>query len=182
MQQEWHHSYDVVVIGKGISGLTAAMEASMNGASVAVIFDSLECSSSLAYEGVFRLNDDGAVLEQMVREYGAGLSKPDMLAGFFKSYNESLLGDLGSIFPLANARPVGKKHKLGGPGILLDLESYCSRNGVRFFYGKTVRISTSDGAVAAVQVFIFPRLITFRAKCAVIATGGGVASASPNRP
>lgn len=174
MKAERQHDYDVVIIGKGIAGLTSAMEVSQNGSSVAVIYDNSDCSTKLAYEGVFRFTENSNELKEKIKEYDGGLAKPELLAHFIKAYKESCHDDLKQLFPLVNATPIGKKHRLGGPGILEDLETLCVFNKVKFINGKTVKICTSDGNVSAVQAFCFQRLITFRAKCVIIAAGGGI--------
>jgi aspartate oxidase len=169
-----HTEFDVVVIGKGIAGLTAAMEATASGARVAVIYDSPICSTSLAYEGVFRSFSSQTELEQKIREYSAGLTKSALLRNFSRSCGLPLQDELQEIFPLVGAPPVGRKHKLGGPGIVADLEARCLSSGVAFLNGKVARICASGGAVSAVQSFVFPRLLTIKCKSIILAAGGGI--------
>ncbi len=174
MKQDVQDSYDVVIIGKGIAGLSAATEATKQGASVAIVYDNQESSSSLAYEGVFRLSENSEEFEDKVFKYSCGLAKRDLLSSFFKAYKESLYSELKEIFPLGNAQPVGKRHRFGGPGILGDLEERCRANNVEFINGKAVKIGTADNRACAVQVFCYPRLYTYATKSVIVASGGGI--------
>ncbi len=174
MAKTFQPGYDVVVIGKGIAGLTAAVNAAARGASVALVYHSTLCSSHLAYEGVFRFPENIDELAHMVREHGCGLADPKLLAAFFHHYRDFGQDDLERIFPLAGAKPIGKKHRLGGPGILADLEHLCNSTGVTFIRGTVVKIDAPDGILSAVRMYHVRRLITIQAKSVIIASGGGI--------
>lgn len=168
------HGYDVVVVGKGITGLTAAANASARGASVALVYHGSLCSSHLAYEGVFRFPENVDELERMVAEHGRGLADPHLMSAFFRHYRDFGRADLERMFPLANAKPIGKKHRRGGPGILDDLEHVCRSSEVAFIRATVVKIVASDRILSAVQIYHARRLVTIQAKSVIIASGGGI--------
>ena len=167
-------AYDIIVVGKGISGLTAAMEAASAGARVAVVYSSEFSSTALAYEGVFRLPVNKQELEEKIRSYSHGIAKEEMLHSFSTNYCDIYDQELANIFPLASTKPVGKKHRHGGPGIIADLERVCLSHGVSFINGKAAKVSTANGRISALQVFVFPRLVTIECKTIILATGGGL--------
>jgi len=176
MKEPMQPNYDVLVIGRGIAGLTAALHAAGRGASVAVVYHNNICSTNLAYEGVFRFPQDIDELETMVHDHGCGLADPQLLSTFFQHYRDYGQKDLERIFPLASAKPIGKKHKRGGPGILADLNQSCNREDITFINGMAVKIITSGRAVSAVQIYHLTHLITIKVKSIIIAAGGGIGS------
>ncbi len=174
MQSNLQEPFDIVIIGKGIAGLSAAAEASKHGANVALIYDNAISSTTLAYEGVFRLTNDGKELKSKVESVSCNLENSDLLASFTETYQHTDRKEIIDIFKLVNASPIGKKHRLGGAGIISDLELSCISNQVRIINGSVIKICTSDETVSAVQCFCFPKLITLATKSVVIASGGGI--------
>ena len=165
--------YDIVVIGKGIAGLSAALEASQTSASVAIVYDSAINSTIIAYEGVFRDANKLDDLQERVQEKGYGLTKTDVLDSFITQCHE-VGHDLEDMFPLDPAPPVGKRHKFGGKGIVRDLEKLCIDNHVQFIEGKVFHIGTSDGKISNIQLYTDSILMTIMTKCVILAAGGGL--------
>ena len=174
MKAAEEESVDIVVVGRGIAGLTAAMEASKTGKKVAVIYNTEACSTSLAYEGVLRLPADKQELKQKIRSHSHGIAKEELVKVIADAYDDNFQKELESHFKIVNAKPVGKKHRHGGLGFLADMEKICVLHGVQFINGKVANICTNKGNVSAIQVFIFPRLITIRCKAVILASGGGL--------
>jgi len=165
--------FDVVVVGRGIAGLTAAMEASNAGKKVAVIYNTEVNSTCLAYEGVLRLPGDKQELKEKIYSHSHGIAKQALVTVIADAYDENLK-KLESLFQIVNAKPIGKKHRHGGLGFLADMEKICLLNDVKFINGKVANICTENGSVSAIQVFIFPRLIVIQCKAVILASGGGL--------
>ena len=164
-------SYDVIVIGKGVAGLSASIGAVEKGARVLNISDSPISSTVLAEKGVFRLFQDPSSMYKRIIEYGEGLSKRDLLHAF-----AGLVKDAGTklheVFHMEMAGFIGEKVIGGGPRIVEELERVAVKLGVTFMNGKVIKVLTSDQQVTAVQVLWYPEVLTIRAKAVVIACGG----------
>lgn len=164
-------SYDVIIIGKGVAGLSASIGAVEKGARVLVISDSQVSSTVLAEKGVFRLFQDPLSMYQRIIEYGEGLSKRDLLHTF-----AGLVKDAGTklheVFRMEMAGFIGEKVVGGGPHIVEELERVAAKQGVTFLNGKVIKVLTSEHRVTAVQILWYPDLLTIRAKAVVIACGG----------
>ncbi|MCK4587975.1 MAG: FAD-binding protein, partial [Gammaproteobacteria bacterium] len=89
-------SVDIVVVGRGIAGLTAAMEASKTGKKVAVIYNTEACSTSLAYEGVLRLPADKQELKQKIRSHSHGIAKEELVKVIADAYDDNFQRELES--------------------------------------------------------------------------------------
>lgn len=163
--------YDVIVIGKGISGLSGAIAAALKGAKVIVISNSEVNSTILAKKGVFRLPNNQQKFKQDIMNYGLGLPKESMieLLGHLFRHSDRKLRDL---FSLEIADHVGKKVVGGGPVINARLESLAREVGVDFLSGNVINIGTSDSQVTSVQVAWLPTVLTLQAKSVLIANGG----------
>jgi aspartate oxidase len=165
--------FDIAVVGRGIAGMAAAMEASKAGYRTAVFYDNAINSTSLAYEGVLRLPSDTQILKQNIQSHSYGIAKDEIVKAISDAYEDNLK-ELESLFQIVNAKPIGRKHRHGGLGFLADMEKTCVSHGVRFINGKVANICTNNGKVSAIQVFIFPKLITIQCKAVILAAGGGL--------
>ena len=89
--------YDVLVIGSGIAGLSAAVEAASQGASTAIVSSTHLFSGSSFYPGTWGFGlvgpENDADLEDMihtVQKVGCGMADPDMVQTFVSNINDAI--------------------------------------------------------------------------------------------
>lgn len=164
-------SYDIVIIGKGVSGLSAAIGAIDKFAKVLVVSDSNISSTVLAEKGVFRLSKDRDAMYNRIMKYGDGIAKNDIV-GIFVDLLKNAEERLEKVFSMSEAKHVGIQVEGGGPRVSMELEWIAKKKGVDFISGKVIKIAVADNRVSAVQVIWHTQLMTIRTKAVIIACGG----------
>lgn len=96
--------YDVLIIGSGIAGLSAAVEAAQRGYSVAIVCNGPLFSGSSFYPGTWGFGlvgpenkDDEEDLIQTICSVGCGIADPEMVQSFVRGINPAIerLKELG---------------------------------------------------------------------------------------
>lgn len=103
--QIFHHKYDIVIIGGGVSGLYSAINLSSQGYSTAIITKtyptrSNSCSISEGLNAIYSSKDDWNYLYQATLQSSKGLNSPAKVEDFCKSTSEIIkdLSDFGFPF------------------------------------------------------------------------------------
>lgn len=97
MQLSFERSYDVLVVGSGIAGLSAALEAADAGVSVALLTSTHLFSGSSFYPGTWGLGLIGPVdtgdegdLARSIQEVGCGMANPELVNVFVSGIHPAI--------------------------------------------------------------------------------------------
>ncbi|WP_071392987.1 FAD-dependent oxidoreductase [Bacillus tuaregi] len=187
--------YDVVVIGGGAAGLSAAIEASEAGSKVVVlekmpfVGGSTLISGGIIYATGSELQEKAGVedsVENLVNywmERSEGHADEVLLRTVAEKSGDTinwLVNDVGVELPNlspAGISPVLRAHSTtdGGNGIIAPLKAYAESKNVEILLETTAKelIQSDDGQITGVKaVDKDDNEITFNAKSVVLATGG----------
>jgi len=187
--------YDVVVIGGGAAGLSAAIEASDAGSKVALlekmpfVGGSTLLSGGIIYATGSEIQEKAGVqdsVDDLVNywmERSEGHADETLLRTVAERSGDTinwLVNDVGVELPNLNpagTSPVLRAHSTvdGGNGIIAPLKAYAEGKKVEFFLETAAKkfIQSDDGAITGViAVDKNDKEITFNAKSVVLATGG----------
>jgi flavocytochrome c len=186
-------AYDVVVIGSGAAGLSAAIEAASAGAKVALLEKQAIVGGSTLIAGGYvygtgtaaqqklGIKDSPEDLAKYWSDRAEGQADPAMLKFVAEKSGATIdwLVGLGARFgdPIPTGTSPVRRGFLspeGGPGIVNPLKKEAEAKGVTFFMETpATKLLTSKGAVTGVSAKGKDgKTITFNAKSVVIATGG----------
>ena len=191
-------SFDVVVIGGGIAGLTAANRAAQLGKRVVVLEKSTEekyiCNSRITY-GTFHINFSDVMADEdsLVRRIEActeGYARKDLARSVAKSGRRLMewlrdegieLTNLGQyhtnvLSPVSRAGSGLKWEGFAGDVALARLEANLRKRGGQLLRGLRARALRVEGAGVAVEAEQALNPKTFRAASVIIADGGFQAS------
>lgn len=187
--------YDVVVVGAGAAGLSAAVEAAQSGASVAVlekmpmVGGSTNLSAGIVYATDSDIMNDAGVeddVDNLVKywdERSEGHANEDLLRAVAEKSGDTinwLVNDIGVEFmgpmPMGTSPvPRGHMSSSGGNGIINPLQTYAEEKNVEFFLETPANelITNNKGEVTGVKaVDKDNNEIIFNAKSVILASGG----------
>lgn len=162
-------SYDVIVIGAGAAGMTAAYFAAVQGASVLLLDKNSKTGRKLRITGKGRCNlTNNSDVQEVLAHIPSGgkflysaLSAfpPDAVMHFFEGHGLPLKTERGKrVFPQSdNANDVANL-----------LEKLCRNNGVQFRQGEVTGISIKDSRVKGIKLYAE----SLDCKTCIICTGG----------
>ena len=186
-------AYDVVVIGSGAAGLSAAIEAASAGAKVALLEKQAIVGGSTLIAGGYvygtgtaeqkklGITDSPEELAKYWSDRAEGAADPAMLKFVAEKSGATIdwLVGLGAKFgdPIPTGTSPVRRGFLspeGGPGIVNPLKKEAEAKGVTFFMETpATKLLVSKGAVTGVVAKGKDgKAITFNARSVVIATGG----------
>lgn len=164
------NEYDVIVVGGGPAGLSAAAEAAQYGASVLVAEKTATCGRKLLISGSGRCNITNTIKD--TKEFISVVTNGRFL---YQALNAVGTADIISFFNSKGLKTVvehGTKvfpDTGGSADVLKILMQACARAGVEFICGSAVTdILTDDGTVSGVVIGDK----TVKCRAAIIATGG----------
>lgn len=177
----------VLIIGAGGAGLTAAIEASLAGADVAVLTKtSAGLATCTAYSaGIFTLPVCGISPEEHFRrtmDVGKGINDPSLVKILSEKSEESLrrLSDLGVDIRFskgtASTRVTAVNELMGGGGFAGQLVEIAKRSGVRFIeWTVATSLEMTDGKISGISAVDWRtgKSFSLEADAVIIATGGG---------
>ncbi len=178
---------NVLIIGAGGAGLTASIEASLNGAKVTVLSKtSAGLATCTAYSaGIFTLPVCGVSPEEHFRktmEAGKGINDPELVKILSEKSEESMrrLSGLGVTVRFAkgtaSTRDTATNELMGGGGFVDQLVYIAKKHGVRFVeWTVATSLDVKDERVAGVKAADWRtgKSFYFKADAVIIATGGG---------
>ena len=187
-------TFDVVVVGSGAAGLSAAIEAAEAGAKVAVIEKLPMAGGSTLLSGGYvygtgssvqkkaGIKDSPEALAQYWSERAEGVADAGQIKLVAEKSGETLdwLMNMGVQFPKlvpTGTSPVARAHQTanGGTGIVSPMKKYADSKNVAFFMetAATKLLTNGKGAVTGIAAKGKDgKAIEFRAKSVVLATGG----------
>jgi fumarate reductase flavoprotein subunit len=187
-------TFDVVVVGSGAAGLSAAIEAADAGAKVAVIEKLPMVGGSTLLSGGYvygtgssiqkekGIKDSPEALAQYWSERAEGVVDADQIKLVAEKSGETIdwLVGMGVKFPTlvpTGTSPVARGHQTsdGGVGIITPMKKYADSKNVVFFMetAATKLLTNGKGTVTGVAAKGKDgKGIEFRAKSVVLATGG----------
>jgi len=187
-------TFDVVVVGSGAAGLSAAIEASDAGAKVAVIekLPMVGGSTLLAGGYVYAtgsslqkekgIKDSPEALAAYWSERAEGVADPAQIKLVADKSGETIdwIVGMGVKFPTivpAGTSPIARSHLTanGGAGIVEPMKKYADSKNVAFFTetSATKLLTNGKGTVTGVAAKDKDgKAIEFKAKAVVLATGG----------
>ncbi|MGE5623518.1 MAG: FAD-dependent oxidoreductase [Methanocella sp.] len=186
-------SFDVVVVGTGIAGMTAAVTAAENGAKVALLEKQQQAlaggDSALALGTIAIPEADTPEAKDLYYQefLKKGAGRPDkaltrMLADNVLKEVDWLVG-LGAQLmepkPMPPYRLMGRTAAPGSfrgmPNVLKAMRDAAGKKGVTTFYktkAKTLLVDRASGRVVGVRTATSDGVTDFRAKAVILATGG----------
>lgn len=189
---------DVVIIGSGVAGLTAALEAAYAGADVVVVEKlayvggSSLLSSAMMVVGGSKLQAEAGIEDSVenLKEYwierGEGNINEEFTNYAAEHINEALdwFIDLGvqyipSLILQSGTATINRAHLPveAGRELLPTLQAEAEAHGVKFLTNTTVNeLIIEDGVVKGVKAKNYDSDVTVNAKSTIIATGGFAAS------
>lgn len=164
------NEYDIIIIGGGPAGLTAAAEAASRGAGVLVAEKTASCGRKLLISGSGRCNITNTILN--TKEFIGNITNGKFL---YQALNAYKTADAVSFFNSKGLKTVVERGTKvfpdtgGSIDVLNILMSTCARSGVDFTNNSPVtEIKTKDGKISG--VVCGGRDIA--CKAVIIATGG----------
>ena len=191
--------YDLVIVGSGVAGLAAAIEAREEGASVLVVEQLSHIGGSSLISGGFiygtgskhqeALGVDSGTAEEMVSYWmsrAQGDADESMLRFVASRSGETIdwyVDELGASFPVGmptgiNPIASGLITGTGGHGFIIPLKNKCDELGVDILLNTTAQslLTDDEGVVAGIAATSGNDSITVHAKKVILATGGYDAS------
>jgi flavocytochrome c len=203
---KWDHKTEIIVVGYGGAGASAAIEACDNGADVFIVDKSSVAGGTTAISGgiiagadtTFQrargIADSPEGMYKYFRASGQGLDDPDMtrvlcdnsgsniewlisLGMEFKYLYLSGAEDYPEYTAVTPSQPRG--HSVGGGGAFFKvLKDACDKSGINCLYETRLKeiITFPEGEVAGIKVESKGRTIYIKAEKAVVLACGGYAS------
>lgn len=152
-----YSNYDVVVVGGGTSGVTAALSAAMNGLKVAVIEKRISLTGTQA----------NAMVTPFMPSLVHGSKSANLLT---HSYHEMMEGQGKLTLP-------GNMELYSPETFKLMNEQILNQHGVDIFYDATlVQVQTKDQSIESVTALIFDDFYNFEAQYFIDASGDALLS------